>query len=739
MEQGVDYSTTTIPSEQHLATITPLLCSSQHDEEGHDHDLTLSSTLAVAAAAAAMTSTTTTTTTSAAEEQRRQSAAAIDDDGDEPGGGGSSMAGATFNFTNCIVGAGAIALGGAMAQSGGIISIVSILGFAILTKQSLDLVIRLSLETAIMAAAAAAAPPPGGVRGNTSSGAAAASSTLSYSYEDLGEAAFGILGRRVVAASKFLYSFGCLVAYVVVVKDNFAAATHSLFCETKTTTTLRPSPWLFQQLNVNNDNNNDGEKSYYDFTDSNDHPPTPTTTAIDSLPCHILEHANETTWLICIGIILPLCLLRDMRPLASFSAISIAMIVAIVVIILYLYVANPNGAIQHNNHNSHDDGNNNGNTGAAFGGFYEMWMEIRPGYMECLGTFVFAFVSQHTVHLVFASLKPELRTLRHWNRVSFYSVAIAAVLSLTIGMGVYLSFGQEAQSDLFNIYPPLPVIDLAKLLLCVTMILTFPLPFFSCREIIITTLLLRRKPPTVTAVRNPELLLELEAETSAGDPTVSQPTASQPIPSTDRNCHQHHHEGEELQRRQQPVVERRESDDCSDLEQPLLEHYRKKSSYTGIPSSSTVVAAAAAATANSYLLNPLVVVEQPLERTATMASTTISTSSSNLQPQEEVASHPHWWLNEDDPSQLKFHSHVALTCQLWLVVVSLAIAAPSLGDVLDLVGCASGSLIAFIIPACVSFQLQGYTLLATVLLLVGGVVGIVGSFFSIRKLWHDIV
>ena len=57
---------------------------------------------------------------------------------------GSSLGGAIFNFTNCIVGAGAIGLGGAIAMSGGLISIVLIVFFAIITKFSLDLVIELS-------------------------------------------------------------------------------------------------------------------------------------------------------------------------------------------------------------------------------------------------------------------------------------------------------------------------------------------------------------------------------------------------------------------------------------------------------------------------------------------------------------------------------------------------------------------------------------------------------------------
>jgi amino acid permease len=63
--------------------------------------------------------------------------------------------------------------------------------------------------------------------------------------------------------------------------------------------------------------------------------------------------------------------------------------------------------------------------------------------------------------------------------------------------------------------------------------------------------------------------------------------------------------------------------------------------------------------------------------------------------------------------------------------------APSLGDVLDLVGCAAGTMIAFVLPGLFSFRLQGYTHLAAVILAVGGIVGLIGTVFSLQKLITD--
>lgn len=213
---------------------------------------------------------------------------------------GSSLYGAIFNFTNCIVGAGAIGLGGAFADSGGLISAVTILFFALLTKLSLDLVVILSVENS--------------VNNNEQQ-------SRSASYEELGELAFGRVGRLAVLLSKFLYSFGCLVAYIIVVKDNFAPALqHFIFGSG------HPDSWFNEFLSQ--------------------------------------DGANDiVTWFLGIFVILPLCLLRDMTPLSNLGAVSIGSMICIVLIVIYIYVDNP------------DIRRGGGST-------YENWFQIRPGYVE---------------------------------------------------------------------------------------------------------------------------------------------------------------------------------------------------------------------------------------------------------------------------------------------------------------------------------------------------------------------
>lgn len=299
---------------------------------------------------------------------------------------GSSIRSAVGNFTNAIAGAGALGLGGSFAKSGGLISVILIVFFALVTKKSLDLLIRLGITFDV------------------------------HSFEGLGRLAYGYYGQLAVSISKFLYSFGCLVAYVVVLKDNFAPAVKSLL---------------------------------YGDTEQ------------DSWWFRFWSEPFLVTWTLSSFIILPLCMLRDMTPLASLSMLSILSMVAIALILVYFLVT--------------------GNIPESGEGFRSDWLEIKSGTLECLGTFVFTFVSQHTVHLAFNSLKPRLRTYSVWKYVSGASIGIAGAISLTIGVSVYCSFYEATKSDIFEIYPKGPLVSMAQLLLCSTMLLTFPLPFFACR------------------------------------------------------------------------------------------------------------------------------------------------------------------------------------------------------------------------------------------------------------------
>ena len=226
---------------------------------------------------------------------------------------------------------------------------------------------------------------------------------------------------------------------------------------------------------------------------------------------------------------------------------------------------------------------------------------------------------------------------------------ISCSVSLSVAVFVYMTFWQATESDIFQMYPNFWVIDIAKLLLCITMLLTFPLPFFTCRELLVVTFV------------HPFCREPSEAAHATDDDAAT-----------------------------------------ADLQEPLL------------PSSSTDFGDRSQSDADN-----------------------VSMVSELSRIVLEAASPKNWLLPGDD-RQLVLKGHLILTFKLWLVTTALAIAAPNLGDVLDLVGCASGTIIAFILPSALSISIEGYSHLALIILLVGGVVGIVGTFFSVKKLFLDI-
>jgi len=485
---------------------------------------------------------------------------------------GSSVWGAIFNFCNCVFGAGAIGLGGAFAASGGVLSVVTMLFFAVVTKFSLDMVVEMSLDASVTASTTSNAP------------------VKVASYEDLGLIAFGKAGKYLVLWSKFAYAFGCLVAYTIVVKDNFASA--------------------MQHIVYGGGHDESG--FFYHFLSD--------------------DSAQEnTTWVLGLFVLLPLSLLRDITPLEKISIVSVLAFIGIVGIVISLYFTNPEIRV-------------------PGGTFQDHWLEVKPGYIQSLGTFIFTFVAHHTVNLVFESLKPELRTVGNWRRVSTWTMIITSMFSLALGVGVYMTFWDSSTSDMFGLYPPMFLIDFIKLLLCMTMLFTYPPSLISCRELLI------------------DFAVDMSAKKdNSTDTTISSPNLS-------------------------------DMESSRELEQPLL---------TEDSNGTTEV-----------------VEEFTLPTTTTCSAASGSWIESMLLRGYE--------------RQLIFPFHFSLTIVMVYFTTLLAIKAPSLGDVLNIVGCASGTMMAFILPAILSYKLQGRTAMPAFILCIGGPVGFIGTYYSLIQLIEDL-
>ena len=62
---------------------------------------------------------------------------------------------------------------------------------------------------------------------------------------------------------------------------------------------------------------------------------------------------------------------------------------------------------------------------------------------------------------------------------------LATLISLSMGVFAYMTFWEETSSDLFSMYKPSTAVDTCRMLLCVSMLLTYPFPFLTVRELII--------------------------------------------------------------------------------------------------------------------------------------------------------------------------------------------------------------------------------------------------------------
>ena len=467
---------------------------------------------------------------------------------------GSTVTGAALNLTNSIVGAGCIGYGGAFAESGGLASLVTIAVFALLTKQSFDMVIALGLKLVQQQQEQ---------RHATGKASHQPISAAASSFEAVGRAAYGNMGMASVVISKCLFSFGCMVAYFVIIKDNAALALQHL------TGASSPSFWT------------------------------------DSI---------RLTIFLATVLILPLCLQRDIAALENFSKIKIAAYGAIAAIVTVLCV----DAYRERQHET---------AASDSGNWVDHWLTVKPGLLPNTGTFIFAFVSQHVVHLVFLSLRPADRNLKSFSNVSTLGIVASAVIMLAVGLPAYMTFWGKASTDLFLLYPSSHsnTVNAARFLLSVGMILTYPMPLFSLRDSLVQ-------------------LLE---------------------------CNSVHDEDEGL------------SETTSLLESGQASH-----------------------TSKSPIVTPWWYKRQIKDPRAEGEQT------------------------ERAPALIE-PLHWMLTLTLWASSLVLALSVPSLGIVLNLVGCLSGATMAFLLPGLFWAKLSGWTPLAAALVAVGLLVACLGSYYTI--------
>ncbi len=227
-----------------------------------------------------------------------------------------------------------------------------------------------------------------------------------------------------------------------------------------------------------------------------------------------------------------------------------------------------------------------------------------------MGTFVFTFVAQHSIHLVYQSLKGSQH--KKFPQATTLGTILSTIISMLMGFVVYVTFWEKTSSSMFELYPSTNAVDVCRILLCISMLLTYPFPFLTVRELFVLLFFAQKGNNTgLTAIEGTQPLVEAAS-------TIPYGRSSLLLPGNDR--------------------------------------------------------------------------------------------------------------------QLKRKYHVALTIFIWFITLVLALGASSLGAVLNLTGCATGTVISYILPALFSYKLRGHTVLGSLLFVLGGSVGLVGTYYSIVAL-----
>ncbi|KAJ9458031.1 Vacuolar amino acid transporter 6 [Diplonema papillatum] len=297
--------------------------------------------------------------------------------GDSPPSG---VGGATANLLNCILDAGIVGVPYVLGQSGLVLGSFLVVLTGVASCYSLELLISIG-DTATRNNAIAV-----------------------VAYEEVAELAGGMVFRALLLASQFLFCFGALVGYVIVIKDNLADAIHGLANGTAT-----------------------------------GHDDILFTTGVS------------------VALLLPLCCLRAVSDLGHVSAVTVGVVVAIVAIFSYELAV------------------------VGFQGTHGKDSYAEPEFVDTLGICVFAFLCHHNQFSIYRSLGSSATPAR-FSTVIRGAVAFAVLMSLAIGVVVFETFGRDIKGDIFENYESRTRIDVARLLMSVNMMLSFPMNFGVARE-----------------------------------------------------------------------------------------------------------------------------------------------------------------------------------------------------------------------------------------------------------------
>ncbi len=297
--------------------------------------------------------------------------------------GTSSVYSAGFNFVNSIVGAGVIGIPFALQQCGLVLGLFFLFLVAYLINRSVLMIVKCGIQAKI------------------------------YDFEELAEHLLGRKGYFAALVGMFLFAYGAMVAYLVIIGDTL--------------------PLAFEYM----------------------------------APGSPLTQRNLDIVLVCVFIMLPLCLLRDLNSLSWTSLLSI---VSDIILMVLIMIAAPSASKHQDEH-------------FTAANVWDMNYTVFAG----IGTMSFAFVCQHNSFLIFKSLK--VQTYQNFKVVCNGSVSVALCISLGIGCTGFFYFYPNVQGDVLNNFgSSSSALCVARIFLAMTMLFTFPMEVVVSRHCFLSIL-----------------------------------------------------------------------------------------------------------------------------------------------------------------------------------------------------------------------------------------------------------
>ncbi|XP_054447173.1 sodium-coupled neutral amino acid symporter 1 isoform X2 [Pteronotus mesoamericanus] len=243
-------------------------------------------------------------------------------------------------------------------------------------------------------------------------------------YEKLGEQVFGTTGKFVIFGATSLQNTGAMLSYLFIVKNELPSALKFLMGKEEAF-----SAW------------------YVD--------------------------GRVLVVIVTVGIILPLCLLKNLGYLGYTSGFSLSCMVFFLIVVIYKKFQIP-CTVQHLNSTNASSANADMCT--------PKYVTLNSKTVYALPTIAFAFVCHPSVLPIYSELKDRSqKKMQMVSNISFFAMFVMYFLTAIFG---YLTFYENVQSDLLHKYQSKDdiLILTVRLAVIVAVILTVPVLFFTVRS-----------------------------------------------------------------------------------------------------------------------------------------------------------------------------------------------------------------------------------------------------------------